>query len=261
MVKLAANFLLSFHRPIVIRRSLLHGWQKSLTVFQVCACLGRMPAIDDDVRQTLKRIQEELEKSGVQRDQNTIELVFAHFDSNSEQTVATLKGGNWEKIVGEWTAKRQKRQRARQSKTSSPFILARDISSETASSSTHCSLPKKFDERDAGSKQDQVSFKVYNELAAEIKRHEKSIEDYERRMEQCESTSLRDYYIQSALDTRDTIKTLRARQDAILNLNATLTERMDSLVVQVEKLMRRSDEFVKSKLDCWESGSNRTKDE
>lgn len=97
--------------------------------------------------------------------------------------------------------------------------------------------------------------------------HEKSIKQYEEKIENWCNPALLNYYIKSASDLREEIKLLlniyqnKLVGVAIAEQIQSLSSKVDSLSLKVDYISKQNNHRLKQELDCWESSSSRTKDE
>ena len=135
-----------------------------------------------------KEIENALLKLNIKSKQNDIELIFAHFNFDFNKTIETFENQSANDILQEWRTSRRKKHIRGQTKTSTPRKSLNIIeeSKIDLNRTTRSKNPRE---------ENRVCPIVYNNVLDEIKKYEASIQEYEKKMENCSNSDLLKYYI------------------------------------------------------------------
>ena len=201
----------------------------------------------------VRRVESEIQNLKVDKGRNRVELLLAHHEFDVNKTIDSFKDKTSEDLLDEWKVFSRKKKR-NQSTTSTP----KAVQKADGSPSTSHQSPRS--QKVTDSSPDLVDNKhldrVDEVLMKKIDSYERSIKEYELKMESCHDNGLCQYYITSATQLRQQIGFLfeKACQGNVIDQIAKLSKKVDALLDQ-------NNDRIRLELDCWDTSSNRTREE
>lgn len=201
----------------------------------------------------MRRVESEIQNLNLDNDRNRVELLLAHHGFDVNKTIDSFKNKTSEDFLDEWTLASKKKKR-NPSTTSTPKI----VQTADGHPSTFHKSPQSKNVIDSspGLVDDKHLYQIDDILIQKIDSYERSIKDYELKMESCDDNDLRRYYITSATQLRQQIGVLFEKicKENVMNAFSKLSKKMDALLEQ-------NNDRVKNELDCWDTSSNRTRED
>jgi hypothetical protein len=230
----------------------------------------------EDNRDVFNKVQNKLLKFNIKPKQNDIELILSYFNFDLNETVKAFKNESANEILQDWKSSTKKKQTHKQQTiTSTPKKSLNIIESSKidescttpTSTNSHLNVIESSQSDISGEtesknsrEEDKICSIFYHDIPHEIKNCERSIKEYEIKIEKCSNNVLLNYYISSCTKLQERINMLLEVYKQKLDVSK-LSEEITKLSLKVDYILQQNNDRLINDLDCWDTSSTRTAEE